>query len=278
MGKKIRFPLEMKDGIEVRDLEGLKENFSLERILFYLVDGKLELWLRNCYLDDLADAVSGLDMKGAELNRKICDIFEVEYLQEEEANLEKAMERKCKMELLEEFTDEKKYFDVIDQIAFDQDDLYDLLDEEETVIYLCGDRFPVPLSKKGIRYIGVNDPIVVVSSKEKVDFDARDISFESVQFDEKYQKILDDLEPKRETQSTKRSASGSKYGSYCSNSYVNFMLSPEDKAGAKSCYEKICVLMEGVEYDIDADIRELREKLLDSGIAGMAKGYLGRSG
>lgn len=114
MAKKIRFPLEMKDGIEVRDLEGLKENFSLERILFYLVDGKLELWLRNYYLDDLADAVSGLDMEDAELNRKICDIFEVEYVQEEEADLEKAMERKRKMERLEGYTDEKKYFDVID--------------------------------------------------------------------------------------------------------------------------------------------------------------------
>ena len=32
--------------------------------------------------------------------------------------------------------------------------------------------------------------------------------------------------------------------------------------------------MEGLEYDIDADIRELREKLLDSGIAGMASDYL----
>lgn len=274
MAKKIRFPLEMKDGIEVRDLEGLKENFSLDRILFYLTDSKLETWLRDRYLDDLADAVSGLDKEDAELSRKICDVFEVEYSQEEEANLEKAMERKRKIGLLEEFTDEKKYFDVIDQIAFEQDDLYDLLDEGETVIYLCGDRFTVPLGKTGISYIGVNNPTVVVSSKEKIDFDAKEISFENVRFDEKYQKILDDLEPKKETKSTKHSTSGSRYGSYCSNSYLNFMLSPEDKAGAKNCYEKICVLMEGLEYDIDADIRELREKLLDSGIAGMAAEYL----
>lgn len=274
MTKKIRFPLEMKDGIEVRDLEGLKENFSLERILFYLVDGKLELWLRDHYLNELADAISGLDKEDAELNRKICDIFEIEYVQEEEADLERVMERKRKLELLGEFTDEKKYLDVIEQIAFNQDDLYDLLDEGETVIYLCGDRFPVPLSKAGIHYIGVNNPTVVVSSKEKVDFDAKDISFENIKFDEKYQKILDDMEPEKETHSTKHRVSGSKYGSYCSNSYLNFMLSPEDKVGAKSCYEKICVLMEGVEYDIDADIRELRKKLLDSGIAGMAGEYL----
>ena len=115
---------------------------------------------------------------------------------------------------------------------------------------------------------------MVISSKENVDFAEKGISFENVKFDEKYQKILDELDPKEKATSTKRSTSGSKYGSYCSNSYLNFMLSPKDKEGAKSCYEKICVLMEGLEYDMDADIRELREKLLDSGIAGMGKEYL----
>ena len=274
MAKKIRFALEMKDGIEVRDLEGLKENFSLERILFYLADGKLEVWLRDRYLDELADAVSGLDKEDVELNRKICDIFEVEYVQGEEADLEKAVDRKRKIELLEEFTEEKKYFDLIDRIAFDQDDLYDLLDEGVIVIYLCCDRFPIPLGKNGISYIGVNNPTVVISSKEKVNFEQKDISFENVHFDEKYQKILDELEPNKEAWKTKGSTHGSKYGNYCSNSYLNFMLSPKDKEGARSCYEKICVLMEGLEYDIDADIRELREKLLDSGIVGMAGEYL----
>ena len=36
MAKKVRFSLEMQNGIAVRRLEELKENFSLERILFYL--------------------------------------------------------------------------------------------------------------------------------------------------------------------------------------------------------------------------------------------------
>ncbi len=274
MAKKIRFPLEMENGVEVRELEELKENFSLEKVLIYLADGKLETWLRDRYLDDLADAMSELNQEDKELNRKICELFEVEYTQEEEIDLEKAAERERKMELLEEFTDEKKYFDVIDRIAFNQDDLYDLLDEGETVIYLCGDKFSVPLGKKGISYIGVNNPTLVISSKEKVDFGEKNISLENVQFDEKYQKILDDLEPKKETQPAKRSVSGSKYGSYRPDSYLNFMLSPQDRTGAKSCYEKICVLMEGLGYDIDTDIRELRKKLLESGIAGMAEEYL----
>lgn len=273
MAKKIRFPLEMKDGIEVRDMEGLRENFSLEQVLFYLADGKLDTWLRDRYMDDIADLILELDREDSEFSKKICEIFEVEYT-DDKADFEKLMERKHKMDILKEFTDDQRYFDVIEQIAFNQDDLYDLLDEGETILYLCGDKFSVPLGKKGIRYIGINNPTVVISSKEKVDFSEKEITFENIQFDEKYQKILDDLEPQKETRSTEHSASGLKYGSYYSDSYLNFMLSPEDKTGAKSCYEKICVLMEGLEYDIDADIMELREKLLNSGVAGMAGEYL----
>lgn len=82
MAKKIRFPLEMKDGVEVRDIEGLRENFSLEQILFYLADGKLETWLRDRYMDDIADAVLELDREEAGFNKKICEIFDVEYTEE----------------------------------------------------------------------------------------------------------------------------------------------------------------------------------------------------
>ncbi|MCM1050310.1 MAG: hypothetical protein NC433_18020 [Clostridiales bacterium] len=252
MARNIRFPLEMENGVEVRTLEELKENFSLEKVLSYLSDGKLETWLRDRYEDGLADAVAGLDKNDAGLNRKICDIFDVEYTQEDTADMESAVERNRRRELLGQYTDERKYYDVINQIAFEQDDVYDLLDDGETVIYLCGDKFSVPTGKKGIRYIGVNNPVVVINAKEKVDFDGMDISFENVRFDEKYQKILDALNPKEEGQPAQRHSSGSGHGSYTSNSYWNFMLSPKDKTAAKDLYDK----------------------LLNSGIAGLADEYI----
>lgn len=253
MAKKIRFPLEMNDGIEVRDMEGLKEHFSLERVLFYLEDGKLETWLRDHYEDELADEVTALDRKDAQFNRRLCDAFGVEYAADEEVDLEKMRERKRKQERLNEIAGGEDYFDVVDQIAFEQDDLYDLLDEGETKIYLCGERFSIPLGKKGIRYIGINSPTAVISAKEKVNFEEKGIAFENVRFDEKYQKILDESEPKAEKPQKKGKMAG-------------------------TCYEKISAMMEGVAYNRDVDInfatRELREKLLDSGIAGMAKEYL----
>lgn len=253
MAKKIRFPLEMNDGIEVRDLEGLKEHFSLERVLFYLEDGKLETWLRDHYEDELADEVVALDRQDSEFSRKLCEVFDVEYAVDEEVDLEKMRERKRKQERLNEIAGGEDYFDVVDQIAFEQDDLYDLLDEGETEIYLCEGKFSIPLGKKGVRYIGINDPTVVIASKEKVDFGKKGIRLENVRFDEKYQKLLDESEPKAEKPKKKATAAG-------------------------SCYEKISAMMEGVAYNRDVDInfatKELREKLLDSGIAGMAREYL----
>lgn len=274
MAKKIRFPLEMQNGIEVRNLEELKENFSLERILFYLTDGKLETWLRDRYEDGIADAISGLDRADNEFKRKICELFEVEYVPEEEVNLERIEERKRKLDLLKEYTEDEQYVKVIDQTAFEQDELYDLLDEGETEIYLCGERFPIPLGKEGIRYIGVNNPVVVVSSKEKIDFGAKRIVLENIRFDEKYQKIVGETEPQEGKPKRETSVSGSPYGSYHSDSYIKFMLLPKEQKEAEKCYEKISIMMEGVGYDRDKDIRELREKLLDSGIAGMAREYL----
>ena len=165
MAKKIRFPLVMKDGVEVRDIGELKENFSLEQILVYLEDGKLVKWLCDRSEEELAERVQTLNQEDADFYKKICDIFEAEYTGTQE-DMERAMERKRKETLLKEFTDEGKYLEVVEQIAFSQDDLYDLLHEGITEIYLCGERFSIPLGKSGVQYIGINSPVAVISSKK----------------------------------------------------------------------------------------------------------------
>ena len=54
MAKKIRFPLQMKDGAAVRTLEELREHFDLESVLGYFSDGKLKTWLADRYYDEMA--------------------------------------------------------------------------------------------------------------------------------------------------------------------------------------------------------------------------------
>lgn len=191
MAKKIRFPLEMEDGIEVRSLEELRNNFSLSRVLGYINDGKLVTWLQDRYENAIADAIGNIDLKAEDAAKKICEIFDVAFDESAEDEIEKAEERKRKLYLLKKYPDCMDYAKYIDSVAFDQDDLYDLLDEDVKEIYLCGNRFSIPLVKPDTKYIGIADGVVVViDSKQVVDFESKSISFVNCSFDEKYAQLL----------------------------------------------------------------------------------------
>lgn len=268
MAKKIRFSLEMKDGVQVRTLEELQENFSLEKVLVYIEDGKLDTWLRDRYQNDIADGIAALDKSDSDYNRKLCALFDVEYDEAAEEEMAKAAERAEKLKKLREYTDEPKYLDNVDNVAFEQDDLFDLLDEGVTTIYLCGEKFSIPLGKSGISYIGVNNPTVVINSKSVVDWSAKGISLDGVKYDEKYQAIADAEAKKNEAK--KRPAS---YGDF-QESYLHFMLSPEDKKASRHTYELLSKQLDGLYYDPDRDVKALRESLMQAGIAGLAKDFL----
>lgn len=79
MAKKIRFPLEMDNGLEVRSMEELRNNFSLGRVLEYIQNGKLVIWLRDRYENNIADAIADLDKTDSELPIKVSAIFDVPY-------------------------------------------------------------------------------------------------------------------------------------------------------------------------------------------------------
>ena len=190
MAKKIRFPLEMDNGIEVRSIEELRDNFCLARVLAYYKNGKLAIWLRDRYANDLADAIEAVNPSEQDLAKKLSEIFDIPYNEKIETELKKIAEREERLKRLKQFTQEQSFIDHIDSVAFDQDELYDLLDEDTEKIYLCGDRFSIPLSKHGVSYVGINNPIAVIDSKVEIDWHEKKISVEGVTFDEKYQKIL----------------------------------------------------------------------------------------
>ena len=127
MAKKIRFSLEMKDGVEVRTLEELQDNFSLEKVLFYISNGKMQRWLRDRYQSDIADSIEQLDSSDPEYNKKLCDIFGVEYDESELEDLEKAKERNRKLELLKQFTDDLQWLH-----NFSQEKIIELMHSIET--------------------------------------------------------------------------------------------------------------------------------------------------
>lgn len=254
MAKKIRFPLEMDNGVEVRSMEELREHFSLAKVLEYFENGKLVTWLRDRYADDIADAVEALEQNEPELARKLSEIFDVPYDENTEEELKKAGERAERLERLKEFTDDEQFFDKIDYVAFEQDELYDLLDEDAETIYLCGDRFSIPLSKSGVRYIGINNPTAVINSKAVVDWNEKKISIEGMTFDEKYQEVVERTNVAQMEYPTKTV----NIGAYSDNTYffrdkdtLKTMLLAADMGSVKNNYNKAKNVLEALNYDID---------------------------
>lgn len=278
MAKKVRFPLVMDNDVEVRSMGELRDHFSLAKVLSYLKDGKLIIWLRDRYENDIADAIEQIPLDDTDLAKKVSEIFDVPYNEETERNLQKELEREERIAKLKEFTEEKEFEAVIDSIAFDQDEVYDLLDESVKKIYLCGDKFSVPLAKKGVLYIGVNKPVVVIDSKEEVNWEEKQISVENVVFDDKYLMVLDASNSIKED-SYHEIEKGSKkisIGNYSDKTYLNFMIPEDERDSVKRMYQLAKKEIEKLNYDIDADIKNLQRIAIHNRIINLATRYLER--
>lgn len=178
MAKKEKFALEMR-GVEVRTIEELKENYYAKAILEYFHSGKLLTWLNDRYYDEEAEQVEELDkdLPDKELTVKLREIFEVE-------DPETAERRRARLEKLSEFTNDKEFTDNIDLVAFSQEELGELLDDETDTVYLCGESFRIPLSVENVRYIGVNSPVITIKCRGTIDLSEKGIAIERCTFDE----------------------------------------------------------------------------------------------
>ena len=180
----------MANGVQVRTLDELKENWDLEKVLNYYLNGKLQTWLTDRYYTELADEVAALDgiTDNTELQHKLCGIFGIE-MEDDVVDVEAVAERNRRLEILRQYTADDAVLKNVDKVAFNQEELADLLDEDESVIYLCDNKFSIPLSVRNKTYIGVGTVEVVINSKEYVDFSKLGIVFENVNFNEEYNKL-----------------------------------------------------------------------------------------
>ena len=193
MARKVKFPLKLADGTEARTLEELKEHFDIESVAGYFSDGSLLVWLQSRYYDEEADKISKLSKDDAkDFYKELCSIFGIESV--EEVDPEEIAWRQERLNRLKKYTRDEKILACVDKVAFDQEELADLLDEGVDEIYLCANRFVIPLRMKNKNYIGVGESVAVIRSEKPIDFDALNIKFKGVRFDEDYQKIIDALQ------------------------------------------------------------------------------------
>lgn len=254
--KKLRFPLKMANDVEVRSMDELRANFSISRVMDYLLNGKLALWLRDRNIKDIVEEIENLDIQDEKLPKKLFDIFNVPYDEVSVEEMKKVSLRKKRIHKLRHYTDNQQYESVIDNVAFTQDELYNLVNTGVDTIYLCGDKFCIPLSNLDISYIGINRPELFVDSKEKVDLKKRKISVENVEINKKYLGIFNSV------------------GSYSGDSYINFMLSAKEKKQAETLFELAKPAVEELNYNIDDDINKLREIAIKSKLINLASDFL----
>ena len=150
---KVKFPLEMANGVQVRTIEELKENFDLNKVVGYFLDGKLQTWLTDRYYDEEAEQIAELRSDDSELAKKISKIFEIEYVEAEEVDVDKIASDNERIAKIKQFTDDEAIIKNYDKVAFTQEELADLYDAGIQTIYLCEGEFKIPKAKLELNYI-----------------------------------------------------------------------------------------------------------------------------
>ena len=153
----------------------------------YFHNDKLLKWLEDRYYDEEAAAIKALSPNDYDFQKKLYEIFG----QETPEEIERRIQR---LNRLKQYTNDEKILSNVDKVAFDQEELADLLDEGTYEIYLCANRFVIPLRMKNKNYIGIKDAVAIIRSKNPVNFGELGIKFQNVAFDDTYQKIIDALQ------------------------------------------------------------------------------------
>ena len=152
---KIKFALEMKDGVKVRTLEELQTHFDLEKALLYFFDGKLEKWLEDRYYDQEVQALVALNRKDADFQEQFCQILGVQCESSLEANVNAIAQEYQKREKLRQLTDNEDILAHAGDVAFTQEEMEQLIHAGKTTVYLCGDQFTISIMDTPITYIGI---------------------------------------------------------------------------------------------------------------------------
>ena len=183
-----KFLMLFKNDIEINTLAELKKNFDFRTVMAYFKSKQLITWLEDRFYSDEADAIKALKPTDKYAPQKICDILGVDYEEycEDLDDAETVAWRQKRREHLKKYTNDPTIIKKVDAVAFDQDDLEDILSDTPVpnVIYLCDNFFRFPsgiLRKNFITYIGLGENVKVKFETSKaVNLDALDITFENI--------------------------------------------------------------------------------------------------
>lgn len=160
--KKLKLPLEMTNGQQVRSLQELRNNWDLEKVLGYYLNGRLLNWLNDRYYLEEAEKIQQLEeLKDTkDLLQRLCAVFGVQYQNSDLINVEAIEKRNQKLERLRLYTADDVILKNVDKVALDQNELEYLLAHGSNIIYLCSGEFNIEKNQENIVYIGIDNPTV----------------------------------------------------------------------------------------------------------------------
>lgn len=257
MAKKIKFPLEMKDGKKVRTIEEFRKYFDPEKTMMYFLNGKLLGWLEDRHYDKYYETVCKIDSKKDNVLQRICEALEIEFSIDasEAIDLKKVEINNQKIEKIRQYVDDKKILEQLDYIAMNQKDLDKLIKKSCSKIYLFEKNFVLPNSISNLSVVGINNPIVDIDSEGLIDFASRNVYFSGTIFGSKYQKLIDDYNYELEHRNDK------KHNCYKASKRLDIRLSDDDRKQSKKLFDLLETELIEVEYDIDAATKVLFEEL-----------------
>lgn len=192
MGK-VKFPLEMANGKMVRNLQELRENFDINKIISHFMNGSLLRWLEERYYDEECEKLRQIKQVDSDTAGKLCEIFGVKEEIAEKSFDDIFFEEKLKNEL-SLFLDNSNELFQLDKslIACTQNELDNLINENASMIYLFDGVFDIPLEYENVKYIGLKNVVVRIESNRSVPFESKNIRFENISFDADYKKCSDE--------------------------------------------------------------------------------------
>lgn len=187
--KRIKFPLVMKNEVEARDIEGLRENFDIVLAVQYFSNGKLERWLENNYYDDILENVKKLDSNDEGFGQKLAEALGASWENSREIDLQAVVKQAGLKEKLKPYVSEEQ-LEEMEYIADTQQELERFARMGCGKVYLFGEEFCIPEWMKNMECIGINHPKIHLEIKDREGFKEKNVSLQEVTFaNEEMEKI-----------------------------------------------------------------------------------------
>lgn len=187
--KKIKFPLEMKDGVKVRELDDLREHFDLEKAVGYFCSGKLQTWLDNVYASEIVEELNSLTGEEEDFVEKFTDALGVNC--DEEIDVRKIIHDAFLKEKLKRFYPEEQMGEIVGNTADTQEIFEQLVKEGHKKIYLLSGIFSIPKSMRRVSLIGLDSPKVIIKAQTVEEFQKKNIELKDIlPADEETEKIM----------------------------------------------------------------------------------------